>query len=91
MNRAGVEWVDELFAENERICAVMDVVGRGADGREALAIVAVGATMVGKVRVNFDEVSTNEACASPLDRCYDAEELLLSRGQLLPDRPRAIA
>ena len=64
VNRIGVEGVDGLFAENERICATFGV---GGDAR--LAIVAVGATMVGKVHVAFDDLSTQQG---PVDtRCVE--------------------
>ena len=53
VNRIGVEGVDGLFAQNERICATFGV---GGDAR--LTIAAVGATMVGKVHVVFDDLST---------------------------------
>ena len=66
VNRIGVEGVDGLFAQNERICAFMTVAGGDVD----LCLVAVGATMVGKVRVTFDELSTNVRGARPLERCY---------------------
>jgi phosphatidylserine decarboxylase len=53
VNRIGVEGVDGLFAENERICATFGV---GGDAR--ITIAAVGATLVGKVRVVFDDLTT---------------------------------
>ena len=55
VNRIGLEGVDGLFAQNERICACM----RARRGRRSLCLVAVGATMVGKVRVRFDSLETN--------------------------------
>jgi phosphatidylserine decarboxylase len=67
VNRIGLEGVPGLFAENERICAF---VRRREDGREVLALVAVGATMVGKVRVDFDTLSTNTGDRSPCWRHY---------------------
>ena len=57
VNNAGIVHVDGLFAKNERIVAVVRPHGF-PDAR--LAMVAVGATMVGKVRVVFDDtLSTN--------------------------------
>jgi phosphatidylserine decarboxylase len=55
VNRIGVEGVDGLFAENERICATFGV---GGDARVTIA--AVGATMVGKVHVVFDDLTTQQ-------------------------------
>jgi phosphatidylserine decarboxylase len=71
VNRAGVEGVDALFAQNERICAFMDLPATG--GRKSLCIVAVGATLVGKVRVNFDSLSSNLPGAAIQERIYGEE------------------
>jgi phosphatidylserine decarboxylase len=79
VNRAGVEGVDALFAQNERICAFMDP--PAADGRNALCIVAVGATIVGKVRVNFDSLSTNLPGAAVQERTYGEEAPRLKKGE----------
>jgi phosphatidylserine decarboxylase len=57
VNRAGLEGIDSLFAQNERICAFMDVAGQRES--EGLCVVAVGATMVGKIRLTFDPLSSN--------------------------------
>lgn len=54
VNRVGVEGIDRLFARNERICVTMHSEGGGA-----LCMVAIGATSVGKLRVRFDELTTN--------------------------------
>src|SRR4029434_8892878 len=51
----GVESIDGLFAENERLCAFLSVAGETID----LALVAVAATLVGKVHVTFDDLTTN--------------------------------
>ena len=68
VNGAGLNGVDGLFAQNERIAAFMDLSGRGIfDG---VCVVAVGATMVGKVRVNFDSLTTNVKGASSYVREY---------------------
>lgn len=69
VNRAGVEGVDGLFARNERVCAFCEVERPGGGGGR-LAIVAVGATMVGKVRVTFDDLTTNLARARPETHTY---------------------
>jgi phosphatidylserine decarboxylase len=79
VNRAGVEGVDALFAQNERICAFMDLPAHG--GGNALCIVAVGATIVGKVRVNFDSLSTNLPGASVQERIYAEEAPRLAKGE----------
>lgn len=79
VNRAGVEWVDGLFASNERICAFFDLPGPA--GAEALCIVAVGATMVGKVKVNFDTLTTNLAGATRSEREYPKGKVSLERGE----------
>jgi phosphatidylserine decarboxylase len=79
VNRAGVEGVDALFAQNERICTFMEPPAAG--GRNALCIVAVGATMVGKVRVNFDSLSTNLAGAEVAERIYGEKAPRLAKGE----------
>lgn len=80
VNRLGVEGVPGLFAVNERICIGLSP----PDRPEAqLLIVAVGATMVGSVRVVFDrELGTNAAAPQRLERRY-AEPLLLAGGDEL--------
>jgi phosphatidylserine decarboxylase len=66
VNRIGLEGVDGLFAQNERICAFM----RAAPGDAFLCLVAVGATLVGKVRVCFDALETNLPGAREIRRSY---------------------
>ncbi len=66
VNRIGLEGVDALFAQNERICAFM----RTPRGDAVLCLVAVGATMVGKVRVEFDSLETNLPGARATERSY---------------------
>ena len=78
VNRIGLEGVPGLFAENERICAF--VRRRARDAREALALVAVGATMVGKVHVDFDaSLTTNTGDRAPHWRHY-ADRPRLAKG-----------
>jgi phosphatidylserine decarboxylase len=79
VNGIGLHGVDGLFAENERICAHMQL-ERGAG---AICLVAVGATMVGSVRVTFDDLTTNVAGASPIARDYPDTEphLKLRKGE----------
>ena len=66
VNRLGVEGIDGLFAENERLCAFLAVGGEAVD----LCLVAVGATMVGSVRVRFDDLRTNVPGGRRLERTY---------------------
>jgi phosphatidylserine decarboxylase len=68
VNSIGLQGVDGLFAENERICAWMRP--PGSDGPAPLCLVAVGATMVGSVRVEFDDLSTNVPGAVATFRRY---------------------
>lgn len=77
VNRVGVEGIDGLFASNERLCAFMEV-GAGA---LPLCMVAVGATMVGKVRVTFDDLTTNVGVRSPVERLYAAPDHRLGKGE----------
>lgn len=78
VNRLGVEHVDGLFAENERICAFFEI-APPFGGR--LAIAAVGATMVGKVRVSFDPLTTNLAGARRAERDFGREGPRIARGE----------
>ena len=91
VNSIGLEGVDGLFARNERICAylrpdavAMDVVtgeaGPADVGQGAVALVAVGATMVGSVRVSFDEMSTNVRDASAETRLLGLRAPHFARG-----------
>jgi phosphatidylserine decarboxylase len=66
VNGLGLAGVDSLFAQNERICAHMQLAGT----RGALCLVAIGATMVGSVRVSFDDLATNRPGAAPIHRDY---------------------
>jgi phosphatidylserine decarboxylase len=75
VNRAGLELVPGLFARNERICAH----ARCASG--PLCLVAVGATMVGKVRLAFDEALTTQvARREATEHRYAEAEPRLARG-----------
>ena len=55
VNSIGLRGVDGLFARNERICAEL----RPAGSDDRIVMVAVGATMVGSVRLSFDGLRTN--------------------------------
>ena len=70
VNRAGVELVDDLFAVNERIIAFFDIAEPEYTGR--FCLVAVGATMVGKIKVTFDGLESNvRGQQHVVDRSYD--------------------
>jgi phosphatidylserine decarboxylase len=75
VNAAGLASVEALFAQNERICAFL----RTAPGDALLCLVAVGATMVGKVRVTFDALETNRPGASVQRRAY--ADVRLAKGE----------
>ena len=77
VNRLGVEGVPGVFAENERLCTYLALPGKDV---EALCIVAVGATLVGKVHVRFDELTTQSG-HSLVERRYDDVDLRLARGE----------
>jgi phosphatidylserine decarboxylase len=76
VNRIGLEGIDGLFAQNERICAFM----HASPGNALLCLVAVGATMVGKVRLTFDSLETNLADARAQQRRYP-DGIPLAKGQ----------
>jgi phosphatidylserine decarboxylase len=69
VNGGGLKHVDGLFTKNERIIAYL----RPTDRPDALiAMVAVGATMVGKIKIAFDdEVTTNVRRPQATVRRYD--------------------
>ncbi len=78
MNPASVRNVPDLFCVNERLVTVLDSpLGR-------CAIVAVGATVVGRVRASYDPSipPTNRAGAEPLRRDYE-RPLDVEKGQEL--------
>ena len=75
VNRAGVAHVDGLFSTNERIVALLEPEGGGL-----VAMVAVGATLVGKVHVTFDRLTTNVPGASTAWRSYDAATARFEKG-----------
>ncbi|MBW2274869.1 MAG: phosphatidylserine decarboxylase [Deltaproteobacteria bacterium] len=83
VNRAGLLEIDGLFAQNERICAFMEpVFSENAEGGAGgLCLVAVGATMVGKIRLSFDDLSTNRRAASRAQRSFGAEGPRLAKGE----------
>jgi phosphatidylserine decarboxylase len=70
VNRAGVQFVEALFAQNERIVAYLEPPG----GHHCVAMVAVGATMVGKVKIDFDDLETNIPRRGKSTREYEGEQ-----------------
>jgi len=80
VNRLGVEGVPGVFAENERIAMLCALPGRGES--ESLCLVAVGATLVGKVRVVFDELSTGSGDV-PVECRYGGAGRRLAKGDEL--------
>lgn len=84
VNRMGVEGVDGLFARNERLVVQMSLVP-GVDVPNAaadpvLCVVAVGAMMVGKIRVDFDDLTTRTGDGSEAKRDFAAPGIPLEKG-----------
>jgi phosphatidylserine decarboxylase len=68
VNPWAVNNIDQLFCVNERLVSVLSFVGKDTP---AALMVAVGATMVGKVRVQFDkELATNTCSRKKIHRIY---------------------
>lgn len=82
VNPIGRLGIDSLFARNERICAWLEVAGP-VDGRAGgeIAMVAVGATMVGSVRLAFDALCTNRPSAEAEERELGAMGPKFARGE----------
>ena len=60
VNAIGLQGVERLFARNERLCAYLELaLPPAGDPPPTLAMVAVGAMMVGSVRLSFDPLRTN--------------------------------
>ncbi|MGY8738623.1 MAG: archaetidylserine decarboxylase, partial [bacterium] len=105
VNSIGLLGVDGLFAQNERLCAYLElgpsaldlgpgalelspVEGAGVQSGDSgpgsspgIAMIAVGATMVGSVRLTFDEMRTNVANARPERRDFAANAPTFARGE----------
>jgi len=82
VNAIGLQGIDRLFARNERICAYLDVDSGTPDSRAApIALVAVGATMVGSVRLAFDDLRTNISGARAERRDLDDGAPTFARGE----------
>lgn len=78
VNGAGLLHVDGLFTKNERIIAWLRP---KHDPTALIAMIAVGATMVGKVKLAFDEdVTTNVARPDVTVKSYDPP-VTLTKGQ----------
>ena len=83
VNAIGLEGVDGLFAVNERLCAFLSVDRETNAGSQnaPIALVAVGATMVGSVRLTFDDLRTNVRGATAARREYAARAPRFARGE----------
>ncbi|MCE2392685.1 MAG: phosphatidylserine decarboxylase, partial [Proteobacteria bacterium] len=79
VNSLGLAGVDGLFAQNERLC----IFGRTGAGAGELALVAVGATLVGKVRVRFDDLSTQSRPRRPVERRDSGGRARFAKGEAL--------
>lgn len=81
VNPMAVKNIANLFCVNERIVIMVEPEGYA---KHRLAIVAVGATMVGKVRVNFDAtLATNRPKATYERRIYDGDGFSFAGGDEL--------
>lgn len=86
VNGLGLHGVDGLFAQNERICIEMcfaDGTSDAGDEGPDLCLVAVGATMVGKVRVVFDDLTSNRPGAGTTECSYASRRIELEKGREL--------
>lgn len=77
VNGAGLQFVDGLFTKNERIIAWLRPKGRPD---QLVAMIAVGATMVGKIQVAFDDMTTNVPLPETTVKTYDPP-IHLGKGQ----------
>ena len=84
VNRIGVEGIEALYARNERICAHMRIANGGETSSSQpeadLCMVAVGATMVGKIRLTFDELTTHRRGGGWNCRDYSGDGLAMAKG-----------
>jgi phosphatidylserine decarboxylase len=78
VNRLGVEGIEGLFAQNERICAFMEA-GHSAQSAP-LCVVSVGATLVGKIRVAFDDLTSNSG-GTGTERAYPDGGHAVAKGE----------
>ena len=79
VNAVGLHGVDRLFARNERICAQVSLPGQSG-AQSALCMVAVGATLVGKIRLVFDDLTSHRFGSSISARDYSEKGPVLERG-----------
>ena len=80
VNRIGLEGVSDLFVRNERICAYMKMADGSSTHEADLVMVAVGATLVGKIRLTFDELASRRRGACLTTHTY-ADGISLQRGE----------
>lgn len=76
VNSIGLLGVDGIFARNERITAFLET----TPGETPVAMVAVGATMVGSVKLAFDGLATNRPGAVAVDRALGESAPRFARG-----------
>ncbi len=82
VNAIGLQGVDRLFARNERLCAYLELALPPEDTPSPiLAMVAVGAMMVGSVRLSFDPLRTNVPGARLQRRELGREGVRFARGE----------
>lgn len=93
VNSIGLQGIDGLFARNERVCAYLQpdrvpATGSGQDGKGGgqqksapIALVAVGATMVGSIRLAFYALRTNLPGSSPFRRDLAERAPAFARGE----------
>ncbi|MAJ60714.1 MAG: phosphatidylserine decarboxylase [bacterium TMED88] len=80
VNRIGLEGISDLFVRNERICAHMKMTDGSSEHATDLVMVAVGATLVGKIRLAFDDLTSRLREAEPTTHAYP-EAIPLRRGE----------
>jgi phosphatidylserine decarboxylase len=81
VNLWAVRYVEELFCVNERVVLKAKSTSQNT---EPFAIIAVGATMVGKVKLEFDDnLTTNRPGGRYLKRSYLANLASFSKGKEL--------
>lgn len=79
VNEIGLQGVEGLFARNERICAELSL--EDSEAGPGLLMIAVGATMVGSVRLSFDELCTNVPGGRPVTRRLERHPPTFARGE----------
>jgi phosphatidylserine decarboxylase len=79
VNEAGTHGIEGLFAVNERISAYMTIGEK--EHRGSLCLVPVGATLVGKIRLTFDDLTTNLPRSGRVERDYPEPGHRLEKGE----------